>query len=330
MYCSLLHLALVRREEIIEHYSRLTLEAARREQRALWRVRRWQLQPQRMQLLGAAEDLSLWRAGDRTDQSSRLGSNAPPASPLSAPNSGPTARPPLPLWLRRALGTYAPYLSDDLPDASASALLDEADTEEQMLLERLQRGQTPYSPPPPPNRSIDLRIAYSGQLANAAPVAPASNSLQAVAHTSSADPPSLPRSTAPATSSLSPVEVDTKQRALSSSAVHASMQPTGSGRFAPSERELAAPALTSGVAQRSSLDEKPSSLTKTSASIVDPTSQSTLPTSISGPSSERATDYPAVSTNPNPSDSEETKPDEENIFVQQYFERLNVSGKFLN
>ena len=40
-------------------------------------------------------------------------------SSAAEPNSGPTARSPiaLPLWLRHALGTYAPYLSDDLPDA---------------------------------------------------------------------------------------------------------------------------------------------------------------------------------------------------------------------
>ena len=69
-------LALVCRDEIVEHYSRLTLEASRREQRALWRVRRWQLQPQRLQLLGAAEDLSLWRAADCTEQPSLLSATA--------------------------------------------------------------------------------------------------------------------------------------------------------------------------------------------------------------------------------------------------------------
>ena len=95
-------LALVCRDEIVEHYSRLTLEASRREQRALWCERRWQLQPQRLQLLGAAEDLSLWIAGDSTELPS-LAFKARPTSPLpssaTAPNSGPTARPPLPLPL---------------------------------------------------------------------------------------------------------------------------------------------------------------------------------------------------------------------------------------
>ena len=101
--------------------------------------------------------------------------------------------------------------------------------------------------------------------------------------------------------------------------------------FAPSERELAALAANCGVAQRSSLDAKPmSSISKTSALLVHSTPQSTFPqsTCASGPSSERTIDYPSVSTNQNTSDLKEKKPEEENIYAQQYFERLNVLGKF--
>ena len=86
--------------------------------------------------------------------------------------------------------------------------------------------------------------------------------------------------------------------------------------FAPSECELAVPAVTSGVAQRSSLAAPQSTFLQS--------------TCASGASSERAIDYPSVSTNQNTSDLKETKPDDENIYVQQYFELLNVSGKFKN
>lgn len=291
------------RDEIIEHYSRLTLDAARREQRALWRIRRWQLQPQRLQLLGAAEDLSLWRPEARggEQQLSHFSSLHPFASAQSpsAVTSGTSSasnayRPPLPLWLRRALGTYAPYLSDDLPDASAPLDDAGADAEEERLLERLrlQRGQSP-------NRSLE---AQSSRLAIAA----------------------FP-SSAPAMSSSVP---------LASSDVHIS-------NTAASVREFSSPSpLITGAARSPSEEVRLKSASpspaqlkapSTSTSSADSTQQSTRPpTTAAALSPEKAPENPVVRApaNPNAADSQETKADEENVYVQEYFERLSLSGNF--